>query len=108
MEVGNNFVADGCGCIHGEQCLGHGEIHIPCNWSALARRATENPVSVALHYNKIIHDIMTILVGIPPGTTSGENDRTLKTEYRGWSEKTWVLLLVLVLHLLELQKLRRG
>jgi hypothetical protein len=87
MELGNNFVADGCGCIHGEHCLGHGEIHIPCNWSALARRATENPVSVALHYNKIIHDIMTILVGIPPGTTSGENDRTLKTEYRGWSEK---------------------
>jgi hypothetical protein len=71
MEVGNNFVADGCGCIHGEQCLGHGEIHIPCNWSALARRATENPVSVALHYNKIIHGPDSLVSTVSTAMTAG-------------------------------------
>ena len=50
----------------------------------MTRKATENPVSVALHYKKIIYDLLTILVGIKPGTTSGNNNRTTKTEYRGW------------------------
>ena len=31
---------------------------------------------------------MSILVGIRPGTTSGENNRTVKTEYRGWGENS--------------------
>eukprot|EP00956_Cyclotella_meneghiniana_P036288 scaffold123760_cov36-Cyclotella_meneghiniana.AAC.1 len=31
---------------------------------------------------------MTILVGIKPGTTSGDNNRSLKTEYRGWGEES--------------------
>lgn len=86
MEFGENFsyISAG-GCRHGPgDFLGTGEIIIPCNWSALTRKATENPVSVALHYNKIIYDLMTILVGIKPGTTSGNNNRSLKTEYRGW------------------------
>ena len=82
-----SFPLQGSNCIHGGDCLGHGEIDIPCDWSSLARRATENPVSVALHYNKVIFDIMTILVGIRPGTTCGDDNRSVKTEYRGWGEK---------------------
>ena len=53
----------------------------------MTQKATENPVSVALHYKKVIHDLMTILVGVRPGTTSGNNNRSLKTEYRGWGEE---------------------
>ena len=87
MELGNDFVTNSDGCIHGDDCIGHGEVHIPCSWSALTQKATENPVSVALHYKKVIHDLMTILVGVRPGTTSGNNNRSLKTEYRGWGEE---------------------
>ncbi len=52
----------------------------------MARRATDNPVSVALHYKKVVYDIMNILVGIKPGTTSGNNNRTVMTTYRGWGK----------------------
>ena len=34
-------------------------------------------MSVAVHYKKFIHDLMTIIVGIRPGTTSGKNNGTL-------------------------------
>ena len=56
--------------IHGKKCLGSGSVEIPCNWSFLAEKATENPVSVAQHYKKLIHDLMSILVGIIPASTS--------------------------------------
>ena len=88
MELGSDYRVKGSDCIHGSDCIGHGEVNIPCNWSSLATSATENPVSVAVHYKKVIHDLMSILVGIRPGTTSGENNRTVKTEYRGWGEKS--------------------
>ena len=77
MERGGDFTED---------CIGRGEVKIPCEWASLARKATENPVSVALHYKKVVYDLMSILVGIKPGTTSGDNNRTVKTEYRGWGE----------------------
>ena len=48
--------------------------------------ATKNPVSVAIHYNKLIYDILCIIVGIKPGTTCGNNNRALKIEYRGFGE----------------------
>ena len=86
MEMGDDFV------YNETDTLGTGEVRIPrrvqCDWGSLARKATENPVSVAIHYKKIIYDLMTILVGIKPGTTSGNNKRTVKTEYRGWGEET--------------------
>ena len=50
--------------------LGRGSIPIPCDWSSLAEKATDNPVSVAVHYKKLNHDLMSILMGIRPGTTS--------------------------------------
>ena len=92
MQLGDDYVyenrADCIHCAHGQKCeLGHsGEIRIPCGWEHLAKKATQNPVSVALHYKKLIHDLLTILVGVKPGTTSGDNNRTTKTEYRGWSK----------------------
>jgi hypothetical protein len=36
----------------------------------------------------VIYDIMNILVGIKPATTSGNNNRTVKTEYRGWGKNS--------------------
>ena len=70
----------------GDDCIGCGEVNIDCSWSSLAKAATDNPVSVALHYKKVIHDVLSILVGIRPGTTSGNNNRNLKTSYRGWGK----------------------
>ena len=85
MGMGEHFECSNEGeCIHGSNCIGSGNVSIPCGWSSLAKSATNNPVSVAYHYNKLIYDLMTILVGIKPGTTSGNNNRTVKTEYRGW------------------------
>ena len=59
-------------------------ITIPCSWSDLATKATNNPVAVALHYKKVVHDLMTILVGIRPGTTSGANNKTVATQIKDW------------------------
>lgn len=85
MEKGEEFTnTNPDKCIHGEDCIGFGEVKVPCGWGSLARKATQNPVSVAIHYKKVIYDLLTILVGIKPGTTSGNNNRTVKTEYRGW------------------------
>ena len=79
IELGEDYVPD-------DELLGSGEIRIPCDWKSLAKAATENPVSVAIHYNKLIYDILRIIVGIKPGTTCGNNNRALKTEYRGFGE----------------------
>ena len=87
MEFGTNFTYnhnDNGKCIAGKECLGSGEIQIPCNWSFLAEQATKNPVSVALHYKKLVHDIMTILVGINPASSGGGTKRNLTTSFHGW------------------------
>lgn len=85
MEKGGDYMnSKSEPCIHGEKCIGSGQVKIPCGWANLARKATQNPVSVAIHYKKVIYDLLAILVGIKPGTTSGDNNRTVKTEYRGW------------------------
>ena len=92
MELGEDHTYENeSNCIHcqnGQRCsIGHsGEVRIPCGWEHLARSATENPVSVALHYKKLIYNLLTILVGIKPGTTSGDGKRTTKTFYRGWGK----------------------
>ena len=66
--------------------IGSGTVKIPCNWSSLAARATDNPLAVAAHYKQLIHNLLTILVGIKPGTVSGDNKRTVTTHYRGWGK----------------------
>ena len=47
MELGEDYVPD-------DELLGSREIRIPCDWKSLAKAATKNPVSVAIHYNKLI------------------------------------------------------
>ena len=70
----------------GSTITGHGDIPIDCSWPSLAAAATQNPVAVAVVYKKLVYDIMSILVGLRPSTTSGVNNRTVKTTYRDWSE----------------------
>ena len=70
----------------GSDYIGSGNIPINCSWPSLAAAATENPVAVAMAYKKIVYDIMTILVGLRPANTSGNNNRTVKTFYRDWSK----------------------
>ena len=87
MDVDDNYdintINEQSSCIHDEKCLGRGAVPVPCNWLSLAENATGNPVSVAVHYKKLIHDLMTILVGIRPGTTRGDNTITLTTYFGG-------------------------
>ena len=66
--------------------IGSGTVKIPCNWSSMARRATDNPLAVAAHYKQLIHNLLTILVGIKPGTSLDNNRRTVTTHYRGWDK----------------------
>jgi len=70
----------------GSDYIGSGNIPINCSWPSLASAATENPVAVAMAYKKIVYDIMTILVGLRPANTSGNNNRTVKTFYKDWSK----------------------
>ena len=71
----------------GSKIIGEGHIPIDFGWASLASAATENPVAVAIAYKKIVHDIMTILVGLSPATTSGDNNRNLKTAHKDWNKK---------------------
>ena len=54
IEVGGNYdidsINDQNSCIHGKTCVGRGSVHIPCGWSSLAEKATDNSVSIAIHY----------------------------------------------------------
>ena len=52
----------------------------------MARRATDNPLAVAAHYKQLIYNFLTILVEIKPGTSLGDNRRTVTTHYRGWGK----------------------
>ena len=70
----------------GSTIRGHGNIPIDCSRPSLAAAATQNPVAVAVVYKKLVHDIMLILVGLRASTTSGVNNRTVKTTYRDWFE----------------------
>ena len=73
--------------------LGSGTVKIPCNWSFLAKKATDNPVSVALHYKKLIHHVITILLGMNPATNTEGEKRTLTTNFGGWGRDTLGVIL---------------
>ena len=64
-------INDQISCIHGKTCLMRGSVSIPCDLSSLVDKATNTPGSVAVHYKKLIRDVMTMLVGISPGSISG-------------------------------------
>ena len=90
MEIGGDYTyqTDENAIPDITHCVGSGTVKIPCNWSSLAMRATDNPLAVAAHYKQLIHNLLTILVGIKPATVSGDNRRTVTTHYRGWGENS--------------------
>ena len=48
-----------------------GNVAIPTNWSALARKTTANPVAAAVVYKHLIYSIVRILIGLNPTKLSG-------------------------------------
>ena len=88
MEIGGDYTyqSDENAIPDITHCVGSGTVKIPCNWSSLAMRATDNPLAVAAHYKQLIHNLLTILAGIKPSTISDDNKRTVTTHYRGWGK----------------------
>ena len=67
----------------GSKLLGENNIKIPLGYRERARRASNNPVAMALEYERLIFDTLEILFGAPPDafhSTSGR--KTNKTTYR--------------------------
>ena len=62
----------------GSTFLGNGEVD--CSWANLAARVTENPVAALTAYKRVVVDVMTILLGMAPANTNGDEKRSLKTE----------------------------
>ena len=85
MEIGGDYTyeADKNAIPDIKYCIGSVTVKIPCNWSSMARRATDNRLAVSAHYKQLLHNLLTILVGIKPGTSLGDNRRTVTTHYRG-------------------------
>jgi hypothetical protein len=61
-----------------------GDIQIPTGWCERAKVLVQNPVGAALVYKKLVHDVLTILVGRKPSNCSGDNRRTVKTDVDRW------------------------
>ena len=61
-----------------------GNINIPSNWSERCRTLINNPVGAAHVYKNLVHDVMSILVGIKPSNHSGDNRKTVKTSPVSW------------------------
>ena len=61
----------------GSRFLGSGEVD--CSWANLAARVTENPVAAVTAYKRVVIDVLTILLGIAPANTNGDEVRSLKT-----------------------------
>jgi hypothetical protein len=57
------------------------EGYIPFHWSERFKTMIDNPVGAAIAYKQVVHDIMSILIGIKPSNYSGDNDKTLKTSF---------------------------
>jgi len=56
-------------------------IPIPHGYRERMKLMCNNPVGTAFAYKQMVHDIMTILVGIKPSKDSGDNNRRTKTEF---------------------------
>ena len=57
------------------------EIKVPTNYSARVKAATSNPVAVALEFQSLMENIMTILIGCKPSMTMHNNSKNVKTWY---------------------------
>ena len=62
------------------------EGYIPFHWNERFKTMIGNPVGAAIAYKQVVHDIMTILIGIKPSNYSGDNNRTTKTQFTSSSE----------------------
>ena len=62
----------------GSTYCGSGEID--CSWGNLTTRITGNPVASVVAYKRVVMDILTILLGMSPANTNGDERRALKTE----------------------------
>ena len=60
---------------------GEGSIKIPYGYTERMKLMNNNPVGAANAYKQMVHDVITILVGIKPSNHSGDNNRTTKTEF---------------------------
>ncbi|KAL7549323.1 hypothetical protein ACHAWF_017111 [Thalassiosira exigua] len=56
-----------------------GDIKIPTTWSAMAKAAVGNPVAVGFMYQRLLYNILTILIGIKPASSCGTNNRTTRS-----------------------------
>ncbi|CAB9516444.1 helicase PIF1 [Seminavis robusta] len=54
----------------------NGNVDVPLNYSSRMKKATDNPVAVALEFRTLLENVMSILIGCPlnfePGTRSGQ------------------------------------
>ena len=60
---------------------GEGSIPIPQSYKERTKLMNNNPVGAAMSFKNMVHDIMSILVGIKPSNHSGDNNRTTKTVF---------------------------
>jgi len=60
---------------------GEGSIKIPYGYTERMKLMNNNPVGAANAYKQMVHDVITILIGIKPSNHSGDNNRTTKTEF---------------------------
>ena len=60
---------------------GEGSIPIPHGYSQRMDLMNNNPVGAAMSFKNMVHDIMSILVGVKPSNHSGDNNRTVKTVF---------------------------
>lgn len=70
---------------NGSTIEGSGNVSIPCSWGHMAKEIIDNPDASAIVYQRLIHNITTIPIGIKPAISSSCNIRTVKTSYRDWS-----------------------
>ena len=50
--------------------------YIPFHWNERFKTMICNPVGTAIAYKQVVHDIMTILIGVKPSKYSGDTKRT--------------------------------
>ena len=68
--------------------VGTGNIQIPLGYQQRARQASNNPVAMALAYEKLISDTLEILFGVPPDKyTTGQGKKSVRTTYFRFRKK---------------------
>jgi len=66
---------------HGIKLKEMGEFNIPFSWGDRFRLMINNPVGAAIAYKQVVHDIMTVLIGLQPSNYSGNNNMVAETKF---------------------------